>query len=272
MLQYLWLIPLGFVTGTYATLVGLGGGFIMVPILLMVYPDVTPEIVTSISLAVVFVNGISGTWAYARMQRIDYRSGIIFAIATVPGAIVGAMTTAFIPRRLFELIFGILMIGLSAFLIKNPQRKKKKAENQPESANTVETSDGTTFAIPSYNPLPGIGISIFVGFLSSLLGIGGGIILVPLMIYVLHFPVHVATATSLFILAISSFAGTMTHVATGVLSEGIWQVVFLSTGVIFGAQLGAFLSSRLQSSWIIRALALALGVTGIKFVFSGVFG
>lgn len=272
MLQYLWLIPLGFVTGTYATLVGLGGGFIMVPILLMVYPEVTPEIVTSISLAVVFVNGISGTWAYARMQRIDYRSGIIFAIATVPGAILGAMTTAFIPRRLFELIFGILMIGLSAFLIKNPQRKKKRAENQSDTTRTVETSDGKTFAMPSYNPLPGIGISIFVGFLSSLLGIGGGIILVPLMIYVLHFPVHVATATSLFILAIASFSGTMTHVATGVLAEGIWQVVFLATGVIFGAQLGAFLSSRLQSSGIIRALAFALGVTGIKFVFSGVFG
>ena len=71
-------------------MIGAGGGFILVPILLLVYPSENTELITSTSLAVVFFNALSGTWAYSRMKRVDYKSGIIFAIATIPGAILGA--------------------------------------------------------------------------------------------------------------------------------------------------------------------------------------
>ncbi len=256
MLQYLWLIPLGLVTGTYATLVGLGGGFVIVPLLLMLYPNINPEVVTSISLAVVCVNASSGTWAYVRMKRIDYHSGIIFAVASIPGAVLGAIITAYIPRPLFETLFGVIMIGLSVFLFVQPERK-----------STTDANDQPAASPQSSPKMLWIGIGLFVGFLSSLLGIGGGIILVPLMIYLLRFPVFIATATSLFILAISSLSGTLTHLISGNLSQGIWQIAFLAPGVILGSQIGARLSSRMQGVWIIRALALALGITGIKFVF-----
>ena len=69
-LEYLWLIPLGFVVGAYGTLIGAGGGFLLVPVLLLLYPRETPETITSISLAVVFFNALSGSIAYARMKRI----------------------------------------------------------------------------------------------------------------------------------------------------------------------------------------------------------
>ena len=107
--HYLWLLPLGLLIGAFGTLIGAGGGFILVPILLLVYPNEKTEIVTAISLAVVFFNALSGSFAYARMKRVDYKSGIIFSIAAIPGAIVGALSTAYIPRRAFDLIFGILM-------------------------------------------------------------------------------------------------------------------------------------------------------------------
>jgi uncharacterized membrane protein YfcA len=83
-INYLWLLPLGILIGVFGTLIGAGGGFILVPILLLLYPDEQTELITSISLAVVFFNALSGTWAYSRMGRIDYKSGIMFAAATIP--------------------------------------------------------------------------------------------------------------------------------------------------------------------------------------------
>jgi len=76
MIQHLWLVPLGILIGTFGTLIGAGGGFLLAPVLLLAYPDESPEIITSISLAVVFLNALSGSVAYARMRRIDYRSGL----------------------------------------------------------------------------------------------------------------------------------------------------------------------------------------------------
>ena len=78
----LLLIPLGFAVGAYGTLVGAGGGFVLVPALLLIYPDQPPSSVTSISLAVVFVNASSGSAAYARLKRIDYFTGLMFAAAS----------------------------------------------------------------------------------------------------------------------------------------------------------------------------------------------
>src|SRR5256885_13908978 len=105
MTPYLW-FPIGILIGAFGTLIGAGGGFILTPLLLLVYPDENPEIITSISLAVVFFNAFSGSVAYARMQRIDYRSGVLFALATIPGALIGALTTTHLPRRALLLVFG----------------------------------------------------------------------------------------------------------------------------------------------------------------------
>lgn len=75
----LLLLPLGFVVGAYGTLVGAGGGFVLVPALLLIYPGEKRSSITSISLAVVFFNALSGSAAYARLKRIDYVTGLIFA-------------------------------------------------------------------------------------------------------------------------------------------------------------------------------------------------
>jgi uncharacterized membrane protein YfcA len=71
-LEFLWLILLGLFAGGYGTIVGAGGGFIIAPTLLFMYPTAAPETITAISLAVVFANALSGTLAYARSKRIDY--------------------------------------------------------------------------------------------------------------------------------------------------------------------------------------------------------
>jgi len=258
MTQNLWLIPLGFLIGTCGTLIGAGGGFILMPILLLLYPAESPELLASISLAVVFFNAFSGSVAYARMKRIDYRSGFLFSAATIPGAILGALTTTYIPRRLFDVIFGLLMVAASAFLLLRPNR------NSHLTRNLVEVS-GPNHAY-SYNPTVGVGLSLFVGYISSLLGIGGGIIHVPALAHILNFPVHIATATSHFILAVMAAAGTTVHVASGVFSHGVRRTVLLGVGVLLGAQLGARLSTRVHGDWIMRGLAIALGFAGVRIL------
>jgi uncharacterized protein len=268
---YLWLLPLGFVIGAYGTLIGAGGGFVLVPLLLLLYPKEAPEIITSISLAVVFFNAVSGSVAYARMKRIDYKSGIIFSIATIPGAILGAFTTAYFERRRFDLVFGILMIMAAVYLVIYPGEEPEASAGLLQSSNfkssrSLVDSSGSGYSF-SYNSLLGSGLSLFVGYLSSLLGVGGGFIHVPILVRLLNFPVHIATATSHFVLAVMALTGSVVHIAMGTFSHGLRRTIVLAIGVIVGAQLGANLSRRIHGDWIIRGLAFALALVGIRILF-----
>jgi uncharacterized membrane protein YfcA len=264
----IWAIPLGFVVGAYGTLIGAGGGFVLMPVLLLLFPGQSPELLTSISLAVVFFNAASGSWAYARLKRIDYRSGLLFSAATVPGAIFGALTTGYLPRRLFDGVFGVILIAACAVLMLRPAGARKH-EGRTSIFTVVRTlveADGTKHSI-TYDARTGVIISLVVGYLSSLLGIGGGIIHVPVLVHLLGFPVHIATATSHFVLAVMALSGTAVHIASGVFTQGVRLTLLLGIGVILGAQVGARWSGRVQGSWILRGLALALGLVGVRILF-----
>jgi len=266
--EYFWLIGLGAAVGIFGTLIGAGGGFVLMPVLLLVYPQATPDELTAISLAVVFFNALAGSEAYAFMGRIDYKSGLIFAAATIPGAVIGALNTALVPRHLFNGIFGILLIAVAIFLVLRPAVKPRSElhVHSPHAWRIMETADGERYYY-NFNPLVGIGISFVVGYLSSFLGIGGGIIHVPVLIYFLDFPVHIATATSQFVLAIMALAGTAVHIWHGSFHPGVVRhTMSLAIGVLLGAPMGAQLSNRMGGPWIIRSLALALGLVGIRIL------
>lgn len=261
-------VAIGFGTGLYGTLIGAGGGFVLMPILLLMYPKESPEILTSISLAVVFFNALGGSEAYALMKRIDYKSGLIFAAATIPGAVIGALSTGHVPRRLFDLIFGFLLICGATFVLiraRTAEQARKSRHFHHEMSRHLVEANGAVFDY-SFNPYIGIGLSFVVGYLSSFLGIGGGIVHVPAMTYLLNFPVHIATATSHFVLAIMALAGTVTHVMTGSLAHGVHLTLSLAIGVLLGAPLGAFVSNRVHEDWIIRGLAFALAVVGLRIM------
>ena len=197
-LQFLWLILLGFFAGGYGTIVGAGGGFIIAPSLLLMYPTAAPETSTSISLAVVFVNALSGTLAYARSKRIDYRYGMVFSFAAVPGAVFGALTTTTLNRAKFDLCFGLLMFGVALFLIWRPGKKTAGGTLK----RTVEIEKNSAWSITMLLVVTGLSTSL--GFISSFFGIGGGFLHVPALVHFLKFPVHTATATSIFILTITA--------------------------------------------------------------------
>lgn len=264
-LQFVWLIPLGFFAGGYGTLIGAGGGFVLVPALLLLYPGEAPETVTSISLAVVFFNAISGTLAYTKSKRIDYQSGIIFSIATMPGAVLGALATTALGRDRFNLLFGFLLILVAVFLAISPGKKTATRIAQTNfSAQAISHLSASTLLL-------GVAMSTGFGFISSFLGIGGGFLYVPALVYLLRFPVHIATATSLFVLTITAFTGSATHVFAGLFHHGVRRAIALSIGAMLGAQLGAKLSQRIHGDWIIRSLAIALGLVGVRLVASSLW-
>jgi len=275
-INYFWLLPLGILIGAFGTLIGAGGGFILVPILLLIYRNENTELITSMSLAVVFFNALSGSWAYSRMKRIDYKSGIIFAIATIPGAILGAVSTAYVPRQIFDIFFGVIMLIAGIFLwlsatddhlplMKPAPHVSDEYDSSRLTVRDFVDADGVQHHY-AFNPFVGIVLSIFVGFLSSLLGVGGGFIHVPALTRLLNFPVHVATATSHFVLAVMALTGTLVHVANGVFAHGIHRTAILAVGVILGAQAGAHLSNRVGGMLIIRGLAVALVFVGIRLI------
>jgi uncharacterized membrane protein YfcA len=260
--QTLGLALLGLVVGCFGTLIGAGGGFLLAPILVLMYPKEQPETLTSISLIAVFFNALSGSVGYYRQRLIDVRAGLGFSAAAVPGAVLGAIVTTILPRTTFELILAVmLLIGAGLLLFKAPPRHAGHADEKPAGRW------GPRVGHPS--PLGEI-IAAGVGFVSSLLGIGGGIIHVPAMVHLLRFPVHVAAATSHFVLAITAGAAIVTHGFNGSLTHGIHRALPIGLGAVIGAQIGARLAKKIEARLILKALALALVMAGLRIMWTGI--
>lgn len=252
LLEFVRLAPLGFAIGLYGTLVGAGGGSVLIPVLLLMFPEESPAALTSMSLAVVFFNAYSGTIAYMRMGRIDYFAGTVFTVAGVPGAVLGALLVHEVPRALFDPAFGLLLTGIGAMLVANP-------------LGGMRADDGAREMSASRMRTGAIG-SAYIAVLSSLLGIGGGIIHVPFLIRVLRMPPHFATATSHFVLTFMALTATVVHVVLGEFSTGIDRTLCLAVGVMMGAPLGAALSLKIRGSIIVRMLAIALCLVGLRLI------
>ena len=264
----LWLYPLltfvGGLTGTYGTLIGAGGGILLVPTLLLLYPHESPNTIASTSLAVVFVNAVSGSLAYGHMQRIDYRAGFLFGAATVPGAILGAFVTSLLSRWMFDLVFSLIVLSLATFILLRPTpRHRNLRVGRRDITHPIIDYKGMNYSY-SFSNRRGVLLSFGIGWIASMLGIGGGPFHVPVLVYLLHFPLHIATATSQFMLMIMSVIGSASHLVAGSFDQDLIRLLFLGLGVAAGAQIGARLSQRLTGMSISRVLAGGLILVGIR--------
>ena len=272
MLELLALAALGLAIGCYGTIIGAGGGFILVPILLILYPDEDPETITAISLFVVFVNSVSGSIAYWRQKRIDYTTALLFAACSAPGVIAGALLVEHVPARLFTGIFGVLLISLAVI----SARLRSPAIREPLRGpgvlrRRVEDKEGRTL-VYAYRTWQAAVIAVAVGFVSSLFGIGGGIMQVPAMILILHIPALLATATSLFTLTFMAGGATGIHALTGTFGgDEFAKAAVLAVAVIPGAQIGALFAQRLRPRHVLILLASALLVLGARLLVKAVF-
>ena len=189
-LDILLFLLLGLFVGTFGTLVGIGGGLICVPIFIFflsdggIYPYFhTAAQITGTSLVIVCANALSGTFAYIRQKRVYFAAAVPFALATLPGAFLGSYIVDDFTGPMLYISYGSFLLLMALMMYWNAMNKKH-ADVHTLPANFT------------FNRSLGVGASAGVGFISSIFGIGGGVIHVPLMVYLLGFPVHVATASS----------------------------------------------------------------------------
>ena len=265
---YLLLSLLGLGVGAYGTLIGAGGGFLLVPILLLLYPQETPAQLTAVSLATVFANAGSGSVAYLRARRVDLRTAAVFALATIPGAVLGAIAIHGVARGTFELLFGAVLGVLAVYLLWRPVRGPGSGSVLPVTTRRVLFDAAGNRYDYGFNLPLGIALSAVVGFVSSFLGIGGGIIHVPVMTQLLGFPVHIATGTSHAVLVVMAGTGTAVHAITGVFGPVARRTLVLAAGVVVGAQIGARLSARTGGPRIVRLLGIGLLAVSVRLLIS----
>ncbi|KPD00540.1 Sulfite exporter TauE/SafE [Geobacillus sp. BCO2] len=132
-MAYALLVLIGFIAGTVGSLAGLGGGVIIVPSLLFFgalgwLSAVTPQVAVGTSLVVIIFNGLSSTLSYMKDKMVDYQSGLLFCLGSVPGAVIGAWVNNTLSAAHFSLYFGLFLIAMSVFLSLSQKKTKRSAD------------------------------------------------------------------------------------------------------------------------------------------------
>ena len=258
--------------GIIAAMVGIGGGALMVPIMILLL-GVEPHQAVGTSLHVIILTATSSTIAYYIQRRIDFKVGVLMPLVTIPGSVLGAYTTKFISPKGIVGIFGAFLILIALKMLTSRERRKSENEEGSalsedlnkggESTRTLIDRDGKVF---TYRPKLKVGLLLgfSAGFASGFLGIGGGALMVPILNLVVGLPIHLAVATSMFIMVFSASFGATTHFLMGNLVPE--YVVLLGAGVILGAQIGARTAKRLKASKLRKAFAVVLIFTGLRML------
>ncbi|MFD2129727.1 sulfite exporter TauE/SafE family protein [Pseudogracilibacillus auburnensis] len=260
---------IGFLSAFVGSLVGLGGGIVLVPAMLFLYDNFSsfswanPQAIVGISLITMVFTGLSSTLAYYRLKRVDIKTGVIFLIGSLPGSVVGSWINTRLETDQFSLYFGILMIIIFIMMLVDREKLRK---NKP-----LEITDQTrTFMIDGethqYNItyVPAIILSFAVGLLSGLFGIGGGTISVPAMILFFGIPVQIAIATSMFMIFFISIISASAHI---VLGHIVWSyVLFFVIGSYIGGTVGAKTSKLFKGKTLEWILRIVIVIAAIRLI------
>ena len=226
------LVAIIFFASLILTMVGLGGGLIFSPLFVLLEFPLSTAVSASL-----FLNGIaafSAAITYYRKKMIDIKTAIPLLISSTLAAPFGAMLTGLIDIRVFSGILA-LVIFLASMRMLFPGKVMERA---------LETNVKSRV-------IGGTVIGITVGLMAGLLGIGGGVFIVPLLIYVLKMPTKTAAATSIFIVVFSSFSGFVAHIS---LASTDWKFIMLAALFSFaGGQIGSrIMSEKLKGAAIRR--------------------
>lgn len=256
---------IGLITAFIGGLMGLGGGIILIPSLLFLnsfseaFAWATPQAIVGISLITMIFTALSSTVAYYKKGRVDYKTGLLFLTGSIPGGVIGSWLNQFIDPDEFLLYFGFLMILISLLFF---LKRKPSSETTTLGRQEMKTFylDGKTYQY-SVSIWAAFILSLVVGTLSGLFGIGGGSIMVPAMIILFGFPAHIATATSMFMILFISIISAGTHMVLGHIA---WGYVFaFIPGAWIGGKLGAIVNQILPGKileWILRVLLIIISI------------
>lgn len=265
------LAAIGLAIGLVGSAVGVGGGFFMVPYLLLAAHFTHIDAVTT-SLAVIFASGLVAVAFFAAQRRIDYTTGLAFAVSTVPGAVGGAYVTRLVDPGAFTLAFAGLLVFAAVMLVALPRGEADRVRTARSGflilPRTYTSLDGRTIEY-SIDLRLGIVVSLVTGFVSSFFGVGGGLLHVPCMVLLLGMPFRIAAPTSTFILPFTVAVGFASLWQSGVRvgDAALW----LGAGAVAGAALGAWGTARVRGTTLRYLLAGILILVGLRLVL-GYFG
>ena len=250
MIDQLWLILLGFAGGILGSMIGLGGGIIVVPVL--TFLGFSPTAAASNSLFAALSNAIASTISYSKQKRIEYSLGLKLGLLSVPGTILGAVVSSDVAPDIFKVLFGLILISSAAyiFLRRNLESKQKIISKQM-----------MVFAI---------GASFFAGIISSFFGIGGGIVFVPLMVAGMGMAMKRAAPTSQLILLFASLSGVITHSLLG--HPDFTQAGFLAIGSFLGGLVGARLSIDIKERYLQVLVSVVILIAAVKLFYDSAIG
>lgn len=249
MLENLFLtFVIGIAAGIVGSLLGLGGGIIISPILTLT--GSLPSQVASTSLLAVASTGASSTLSYSIKKKIRYSIGIKIAAFAVPFSVIGALVSSSLNPDDFKLYFAILLISTSLYLLV----RKPINENRRNQENRGRLISNTLL----------YGGSSAAGLISSLFGIGGGIIFVPLLFAVKRLSMQQSVATSQLSILITSVAGILTH--SVLFQQDYVFAGSIALGALIGAQVGSFIAIKISERVLTTLFSFSLIIISIQLI------
>lgn len=250
MIDQLWLILLGFAAGILGSMIGLGGGIIIVPVL--TFLGFPPTTAASNSLFAALSNAIASTISYSKQKRIDISLGLKLGLLSIPGTVLGAIISTDVAPDIFKILFGFVLIASAAYIF---LRKK------------IETKEKT---LSKQIMLFAVGASFFAGIISAFFGIGGGIIFVPLMVVGMGMAMKRTAPTSQLILLFSSLSGVISHSLLG--HPDFTQAGFLAVGSFMGGLVGARLSIDINERYLQIIVSVVVLIAAGKLILDSLSG
>jgi uncharacterized membrane protein YfcA len=244
-----------FLSSVFGSMVGLGGGFILVPVLRLFF-GLDPAIASGTALVLVVANSGSGALTYLLQRRVHIRAGLLIAAGGWPGSIIGALLAKAISAELFDILLAALLLGVALDMLL--LRRAEKIASRRSSPEQLQRLHGMS-------PPRAIVIGFIVGLISSLFGIGGGVMIVPALVYFSDLPAHAISATSHFGIVLTSPIGLATHAVEHDIRLSF--IVPLVVGGLLGGPVGAKISLRLRSPQLVIFVGVALAIGAISLVF-----
>jgi len=233
------LFAIGVAASIFGSIVGLGGGFVIIPVLRIVF-GVPPAQVAGTSLLMVLANTGASTFGYVRDRVVDLRLALPFTLGAVPGSIIGVFAVKRFTPSGFDVAYGVVLFVLAVLVVRRRSITSRAAGER-------------TFA---HDPRVGVVAGFGIGFFSSLFGIGGGVVLIPLLLIAARMPPHIVTATSAFVITTTAPVGVLTHALSG---DVDWPFSLpLVLGGLVGGSIGPVIQKRVSSPTLITLLAAAL--------------
>lgn len=257
--------------GIFGSIVGLGGGVVIIPILtLLLGVDIHFAIGASIVAIIATSSGAASVYVKDRITNI--RVGMFLELGTTSGAIVGAAIAAYIDSMALELIFGgILLVMLVPTVMKIGEATPKSPElkglaKQLKLTGTYVEADGSSVTYNAAKPKVGLAGMVIAGMLSGLLGIGSGAFKVLSMDLAMKLPIKVSTTTSNFMIGVTAAASAGIYYARGDVNPLI--VAPVAVGILIGAAIGARYLVRAKNPTIRKIFAVVLAIAAVEMILS----